>query len=147
MSLTTDRLGLTAMQTVRPPRALRVLAFVLGALFVGVPPSLFVIPWRQNVPASGKVSALDPLDRVQVIRAPVTGRLTQLNVQEGQPVQKGEILAVMADLDTQRRERLEEQLGFAREKVQLEEQLIQVLENQGVFAGDARDRAIEAAES
>ena len=145
MSLPSDRLGLTAMQTVRPPRALRALAVVLFVLFVGVPPSLFVIPWRQNVSASGRVSALDPLDRIQVIRAPVTGRLVKLNVQEGVYVEQGQVLAEMADLDVQRAERLADQVEFSREKVEAEEGLIEILDLQAEITQSAREQAIEIA--
>jgi len=63
----------SALGAVAPPRATRKLAIVLIALFVTLPPVLLLLPWRQNVPGSGRVSALHPLDRTQVIPAPVTG--------------------------------------------------------------------------
>ena len=56
---------------------------ILIAGMLAVPPLLTIVPWRQNIPATGRVIALDPLDRLQTIPAPVTGRLVRVLVQEG----------------------------------------------------------------
>ena len=90
------RLGLTTMQLVKSPRAMRILAVVLFVLLGALPPTLLVVPWQQNVAATGRVAALDPLDRIQVIPAPVTGRLVALEVQEGAYVRENEVMAELA---------------------------------------------------
>ena len=86
---TTQRLRLTTLQAVKAPRAARKFAYVLGVLFLLLPIALTTVPWRQNVQAQGRVTALDPLDRNQIIPAPVTGRLGELLVQEGDYVEEG----------------------------------------------------------
>ncbi|MHC4893714.1 MAG: HlyD family secretion protein [Planctomycetota bacterium] len=147
MTTKVDGLGLTAMQSVKPPRAARMLAIALFAMFLLLPPTLVLVPWQQNVQARGKVTALDPLDRVQRIPAPVTGRLVELNVQEGVYVERGEVLARMSDQDLGYALRLEQNLEYARNLVTAAEQSIDILGQQVVFAESARDQAVSAASS
>ena len=68
MSTTTfvNSLPLTSMRLVRPPRAVRKLATAIVVLFLALPVVLLVAPWQQNVPASGRVTAVNPLDRTQI---------------------------------------------------------------------------------
>lgn len=145
MNPPSERLGLTAMRSVRAPRGLRVLAIFLCVVVAGLPPALLAIPWQQNVQATGKVTALDPLDRIQTIPAPVTGRLVELNVQEGVWVEQGEVLARMADQDPQYVLRLEQQLELAKDKVEATQDMIQLLVQQREFAEQAREQAISSA--
>lgn len=132
---------------VGPPRAARLLAIVLGLVVLALPVALVAIPWQQNVPASGRVTALDPLDRVQLIRAPVTGRLVELNVREGVWVEGGALLARMADQDPQYALRLEQQLQLARDKAAASEDMVELLRLQRQAAESARDQAVASAES
>lgn len=140
-----ERLGLTALEAVRPPRAMRKLALVLLVLFVVLPPALLFAPWRQNVQAQGRVTALDPLDRTQIIPAPVTGRLVELNVQEGVHVEKGDLLARMSDQDPQYALRLEQQLQLANDKLQAARDTVAFYEQQRQFLESAREEAISSA--
>ena len=43
-----------------------------------------VLPWQQFVRGNGRVVALDPLDRPQLLEAPLSGRLIESRVVEGQ---------------------------------------------------------------
>lgn len=99
-------------------RAGRKLSIALAVLLVTLPVVLIVVPWQQNVPGAGRVTALDPLDRIQVIPAPVSGRLSKLNVREGTRVTEGQELAVMEDLDPEFSSRLDQQVEFARVKLE-----------------------------
>ena len=145
MDVYTNRLGLTALQAVRSPRGMRKLAAALGVLCLLLPPVLLTVPWQQNVQASGRVTAFDPLDRIQVIPAPVTGRLVELLVQEGDYVEKGQVLARMADQDPQFAVRLEQQLEFAREKVNAARDTMEFFDQQRRFLEGAREQAIQSA--
>ena len=100
------------------PRSIRKLAVFVGVGLVGLFVILLVSPWRQNIAASGRVVAFDPLDRMQSIPSPVTGRLTHLHVQEGSVVQEGALLIELADLDPEYVDRLKQQVAFARRKVE-----------------------------
>lgn len=136
---------MTALQAVRPPRAVRKLAIVLITLFLFLPPALLTVPWQQNVQAQGRVTALDPQDRTQVIPAPVTGRLVELLVQEGDFVQKGQLLARMADQDPNYALRLEQQMQFTRDKVRAAKDMIDFYDQQLRFLEAAREQAISSA--
>lgn len=142
-----DRERLAALQMVRGPDALRLLVRLLIGLFVAVGFALTFVPWQQNVPASGRVSALDPFDRIQTLAAPVSGRVRVAWVIEGSKVERGDRLleivdndpAILDRLEGQRRA-LEDQLEAAHEKVRLYEMQVEAL-------SQAQDLAVKAAES
>jgi len=145
MASTVDPLGLPTLRTITPPRAVHKLAVALALVFLTLPAVLLTVPWQQNVQATGRVTALDPLDRVQVIPAPVTGRLVELRVQEGQFVREGEVLASMADQDPQYALRLEQQFQFTGDKVTAAKGMVDFYDQQLIFLEDAREQAISAA--
>ena len=70
-----------------------VLAFGLALVAV------VVLPWRQFVHGTGRVTAFDPLDRRVNLEAQVAGRVRQLRVVEGQRVRAGEVVAELQDND------------------------------------------------
>ncbi|MFO0690851.1 MAG: HlyD family efflux transporter periplasmic adaptor subunit [Myxococcota bacterium] len=137
----------SSLLLVRGPDALqlftRILYFAMGATVL----ALIVVPWQQNVPAAGHVSALDPFDRIQTIAAPVSGRVLKSWVQEGTRVQEGDPLLEIVDLDPEmlprlgeQREALESQLAAAREKVQIYQSQVEALTR-------AQDLAVQAAQN
>jgi multidrug resistance efflux pump len=140
-----EALGLTAFQLVHPPRALRKLARALIVVFAVLPPAIVVLPWVQNVQAQGRVIALDPLDRAVTIPAPVTGPLVRLDVQEGMYVKKGDVLAEMSDQDPQYSQRLQQQVEFARNKLDAAQRMVLVYETQIGLLEQARVQAIASA--
>ena len=148
MSTTTfvNSLPLTSLRLVRPPRAIRKLATAIVGLFLVLPVALLVVPWQQNVPASGRVTAVDPLNRTQIIPAPVTGRLIAVYVQEGSYVQEGDKLAEMADQDPGFALRLEQQFAFSSDEVRAAVQSVERYDQQLEFLQTAREEAIKSAE-
>jgi len=140
-----DASDLAALKAVRPPHALRKLAAALVAIGLVLPIALLSVPWVQNVAGSGRVSAFDPLDRTQIIPAPVTGRLVRLEVQEGVYVEKGQLLAEMADQDPQYTLRLEQQFQFAQEKLTAAKGQVDNYELQLESLEDTREAAIDSA--
>lgn len=140
-----EALGLTAFQLVQPPRALRKLAKALVVVFAVLPPAIVALPWVQNVQAQGRVIALDPLDRAVTIPAPVTGPLVRLDVQEGMYVKKGDVLAEMSDQDPQYAQRLQQQVEFARNKLDAAQRMVEVYEGQIGLLEQARAQAIASA--
>jgi len=77
----------------------RLLARLLAVFFVILMIGIFVMPWQQNVPGSGRVIAFDPLDRRINVEAPVSGRVRKLHVTEGQRVKQGDLLIEIQDND------------------------------------------------
>ena len=145
MNAAADRLGLTTLVAVRSPRGLRKLAGALGALCIALPVTLLAVPWQQNVLAGGKVTAFDPLERTQVLPAPVTGRLVELLVVEGDRVEAGQVLARMADQDPQFALRLEQQLEFAKDRVRAARDMVSILDDQRNLLEASRDQAVQSA--
>lgn len=68
------------------------------------------IHWTPVVYGSGRVIALNPNSRQQMIEAPIAGRILEWYVTEGMPVKKGEHLARIVDIDPSRLSRLKEKL-------------------------------------
>ncbi|MEM8710294.1 MAG: biotin/lipoyl-binding protein [Planctomycetota bacterium] len=154
-----ESLELPVHHLVGKSRAGRKLAFALGILLVVLPVLLLVVPWQQNVPGAGRITAFDPLDRIQVVPAPVTGRLVELRVREGSRVEKGQEIAIMEDLDPLYAQRLDDQVRFARVKreqahinletldaqlVSTEEELLAALRSARADVESAVEKVIEA---
>ncbi|MGH0037883.1 MAG: HlyD family secretion protein [Myxococcota bacterium] len=141
------RADVSSLQLARAPAALRIFVRLLILLFLLVVLSLIVVPWQQNVPAAGRVSALDPFDRTQTIAAPVSGRVRQAWVAEGSKVAEGDRLLEIVDNDPailsrleRQREALGAQAGAAEEKVRVYETQVEALST-------AQNLAVEAAQS
>lgn len=142
-----EPLALSAANKVGRARAGRKLGMALLVMMMLLPVVLAFVPWQQNVPGTGYVSALDPLDRIQTIPAPVTGRLVELNVQEGSRVRKGDILAEMRDLAQGLQTTLAQQLEFARKELELAHSQLESIDNQIFQLIDERDFAVKTATS
>jgi adhesin transport system membrane fusion protein len=92
---------------VRTPRAANVLArlVVMGLMIIVL--MLIFVPWQQNLPGEGRVIAYAPLERQQFIEAPIEGRIQKWHVQEGDHVEKGQLIADISDNDPEIIARLE----------------------------------------
>lgn len=106
------------LRFVSAPRATRVFArMMLGGILLIVL-ALVVVPWQQNSPGKGRVSAYTPVERQQSIEAPIEGRLAKWYVQEGSQVKEGDPIADIVDNDPEIMQR------FEREKEALEERVM-----------------------
>ncbi|MBX7097195.1 MAG: HlyD family secretion protein [Myxococcaceae bacterium] len=102
--------GARAVATlVRTPRAFAVLARLLAAGGAALLVALVLVPWQQNVTGTGRVVALAPVERQQVVTAPLEGRVTRWLVREGSVVRKGELLLELTDNDPDILRRLEQE--------------------------------------
>lgn len=139
-------LELPAMREVRTPGHARVLAWlVVGlAMLAGL---VLLVPWQQTARATGKVTALDPNERQQVLDAPVEGRVARVHVTEGQRVEEGDLLLELTDNDPLVLERLDaEQQAFAQRVASARSAVLE-LEGRILDLQEARIRAVSAAEA
>lgn len=83
--------------------------FFIGAMF---------LPWIQTAPGNGNISALNPINRLQKIIAPVNGRVDKWFVSDGARVKKGQKIVSIIDIDPYALNRLES------EKKALEDRLM-----------------------
>jgi membrane fusion protein, adhesin transport system len=65
------------------------------------------VPWQQSLPGRGRVIAYAPLERQQVVEAPIEGRIQEWHVQEGDRVAAGDPIAEITDNDPEILARLE----------------------------------------
>lgn len=69
------------------------LLLLLGILIV-----FLLLPWTQNVQATGKVTTLRPEQRPQTIHATIAGRVEKWYVTEGQLVKKGDTIVHISEV-------------------------------------------------
>jgi multidrug resistance efflux pump len=115
-------LPLTTLNTLSTPQSGRVLArWILGiAIFLFF--CLF-LPWQQNINGTGSVTALTPQDRPQTIHSAIPGRIVEWRIQEGQFVNAGDTLVVLAEIkdeyfDPEILIRLQEQLTAKKQSIE-----------------------------
>lgn len=89
----------SSLAKTKMPDSLKIISKILVFFFFVFLFILVFTPWQQTSFGSGKVLALDPNDRVQTINSPITGRIKDWKVREGQFVQKGEIIVELEDID------------------------------------------------
>jgi multidrug resistance efflux pump len=66
----------------------RPFGYWVAGLVTAVIAAMF-LPWQQNVQATGKLTALSPSDRPQVVPTVIGGRIAEWYVQEGEYVRRG----------------------------------------------------------
>lgn len=111
--------NLKSMQLVKPSLSTRVLAsFILAALAAAIAAMVFV-PWQQTSRGAGRVIAYHPTERPQTVEAPIDGRVARwgTNIVEGTRVAKGDLILEIADNDTSRNFRLQQQVDAAAQKL------------------------------
>jgi len=101
-------------------RVARLLLVCLGLSIVG---ALFV-PWQQTVSGSGNVVAFAPLDRRQIIEAPVKGRIIRWGegIRENSFVKKDEVILEIEDVDPLLLDRLKQQLTTGERQLEASQQ-------------------------
>jgi adhesin transport system membrane fusion protein len=143
---------LSVARRVKASRTMQTLVFVWGTLLAAVVITLIVTPWQQNVMGSGRVIAFSPLEREQMIQAPLAGRILRWYVQEGSVVKKGDPIADLSDNDPeyltrlrQERETLVGQLNLAQNRafsLELRIQDLDLAQRSAVEGADARLRGV-----
>lgn len=127
-------------------RALRLSARLLALALVLTVLALYVTPWQQSVPGTGRVIAFAPLERQQTIEAPLAGRIVDWAVAEGQQVAAGELLAVISDNDPELADRLARTRDAAQTRLDMASGSLGVLEEQIAALEAARDASASAAD-
>lgn len=123
----------------------RLLARLLAVGFVLFAFGVFLLPWQQNVPGTGRVIAFDPLERRVSVEAPVAGRVRKLHVVEGQRVKKGDILVEIQDNDPNLIANLRLQRDAALARRAAAKQRVEDLTQQAAEMELAKTQALDAA--
>ncbi len=109
--------------------------------------ALLLVPWQQTSTGYGRVIAYSPLEREQVISAPISGIVESWAVQEGEAVTKGQLLARMADNAPEILERLRDERRAAEAEVSAANAGVESVEGQLVAIAEARRLGLEAADA
>ncbi|MFQ3594677.1 MAG: biotin/lipoyl-binding protein [Sphingomonadaceae bacterium] len=96
----------TTYAAIRTPRVPSAIALMLLAGIVLVALFLLFVPWVQTAEGRGRVTTLDPRDRIQNITTLVPGRVERWFVEEGQSVREGDPIALVTDNDPMLLDRL-----------------------------------------
>jgi multidrug resistance efflux pump len=111
----------TALESVKVPRVMRTIFFMLLVAFLSALAFLIYAPWVQTATGRGAVNTLNPNERKQDINALVPGRIEEWYVRDGSAVKKGDPIVRIADIDPQLIERLQAE----REQIALQLQAAQ----------------------
>jgi len=123
-----------SLKTLSPPKNARRLAYILVILFTMLIGVLF-LPWQQNINATGKVTALRPADRPQLVQSTIAGRIKEWRILEGQFANKGDTLVVITEVkadyfDPELLKRLQEQVDAKKQGLEANQGKVQALEQQ-----------------
>ncbi|GHG62576.1 biotin/lipoyl-binding protein [Comamonas sp. JC664] len=145
-SLVSERAERAALSLVRPPRAAHVLARVLLSM-VGALVLLAFAPWQQTSVGHGRVVAFTPVERQQLVHAPIEGRVVRWEVREGSRVKKGDLLAELSDNDPQLMSRLELERDALLQRLEAARARAEALESRAEQLTGSRALATSAAEA
>lgn len=145
-----DDKNLRSLETLQTPRRFGFVSILLVFLIGGGLLGLIYIPWQQSVTGTGRVFIAAPEDRPQNIEAQIPARIVKWNVQEGQIVKAGEIVAELEDIDSKfldksQINRLRAQRQAQEAKLAAARNRAAALENQISSATRSREIAIPSA--
>lgn len=106
--------SLYTLRSLRTPSGGKMFARWLAVLFVLTMVVLF-LPWQQNIRGSGKLTALNPINRPQTIESIIAGRVQKWYIREGDFVHKGDTIVSISEvkekyLDPELLSRLKQQI-------------------------------------
>jgi multidrug efflux pump subunit AcrA (membrane-fusion protein) len=115
-TLKEDMAHFTTLASIKVPRVMRVVFFMILTAIVIAVAFLIYVPWVQTTSGRGVVTTLSPNERRQDINALVPGRIEEWYVRDGSTVKKGDPIVRIADIDPNLIERLQAE----REQVALQ---------------------------
>lgn len=125
---------LYALRALKTPQAGKILAkWLLGIICVFV--IILFVPWQQNIRGSGKVTALNPMNRPQAVQSVIAGQIQKWHVREGQYVQKGDTIITISEVkekyfDPKLLLRLQEQINAKQGSIVSKEEKAKALKRQ-----------------
>lgn len=131
----------------RTPRAGRLLARIVAMGVTVLVLCLWLVPWQQNVRGDGRVIAYAPLEREQMIESPISGRVIEWSVQEGDEVVAGQQVAIVSDNDPDLIRRLEQQRDAVVVRTEATRTALRVMETQIESLTAVRESAVRSADA
>lgn len=97
---------------------------MLGMTILSITAFMLFVPWVQTTSGAGRVTAIDPTDRLQEINTLVAGRIQQWYVRDGSHVVTGDPIIRIVDNDPQLLERLQAERDQLQAKLRSTEQAL-----------------------
>lgn len=140
-----------SLRTLRTPALGRTLAKVL-LVMIAVGIMTLLLPWQQNIRGTGKITALSPENRPQLIQSTIAGRISDWKVREGEFVEKGDTILTLTEVkdkffDPNLLLRMEEQISAKESSITAKEEKRDALENQIKALQEARAIKLEQAKN
>ncbi|MEO9485842.1 MAG: HlyD family efflux transporter periplasmic adaptor subunit [Ekhidna sp.] len=125
---------LYSLRTLKSPVIGRTVAKVLMVIF-GIFLMFLFLPWQQNIRGKGRLTALNPSNRPQMVESAIAGRITNWNIIEGDYVNKGDTLLTISEIkdkffDPNLVARIREQLDAKNKAAAAKDNKITALNNQ-----------------
>lgn len=132
---------LYSLRTLKTPGIGRTVAKVLMAI-VAIFIIFLFLPWQQNIRGKGKLTALNPGNRPQMVESAIAGRITAWHVIEGDYVSKGDTLLTISEIkdkyfDPNLISRIQEQLDAKKNAAGAKDNKIAALNRQIVALENA----------
>ncbi len=118
-----------------PIRIQRKFTFISLVIVLG---GCLFLPWIAFTVGNGQVTAINPNERIQTITAPVSGFIRSWNVNEGDKVKRGDVIADLTDNDPELMDRLSKerdaaQAGLNSAKLMMDTALINLERQKKLF--------------
>lgn len=110
-TLKEDMAHFTTLASIKTPRVMRAVFFMVLAAIVATVAFLIYVPWVQTTTGRGVITTLNPNERRQDINALVPGRIVEWYVRDGSRVKEGDPIVRIADIDPNLIERLQAERG------------------------------------
>lgn len=125
---------LYSLRALKAPRAGKILARWLLSLILIFLVIVF-LPWQQNVRGTGRVTALNPMNRPQSVQSVIAGQIQRWHIKEGQFVKKGDTIITISEVkekyfDPKFLIRLREQILAKEGSMQSKEEKAEALKRQ-----------------
>ncbi len=132
---------LYSLRTLKTPEIGRTVAKVLMVI-VGIFIIFLFLPWQQNIRGKGRLTALNPRNRPQMVESAIAGRITNWHVIEGDYVNKGDVLLTISEIkdkyfDPNIVPRLQEQVTAKKNAAEAKDNKITALNTQIVALENA----------
>lgn len=128
-------------------RGERRVARILFSLTVVALIGMFFAPWQQNAVGTGRVIAYSPNERALEVQAPVEGRVVRWRFNEGEHVERGDVIVELSDNDPQVLERYRRQRDASQGRVEASERSIAALQEQIASIQEMRELTLQAADA
>ncbi len=119
-----NELVMPSLRLARSSRLARRIAKLLLAMLLVTIVLVMFAPWQQSINGSGNVIAFAPLERQQMIEAPIKGRIVRWGegIVENARVEKGQLILEIQDLDPSLVQRLDDQMTASQRQVEASRQ-------------------------